>query len=95
MLCRSSQSELESKLVVVVKYKRIDRLQDKSWKFPQPCCRVGVCDTAVVTTVGGLTTGWWSVVLECFSSHPVVYNKNIGVRTGRIWGIASHPPVLL
>jgi len=30
---------------------------------------VGVCYTAVDAAAGGLTTGWWAVVLECFSSH--------------------------
>jgi len=27
-----------------------------------------VCDTAVETTAGGLTTGWWAAVWKCFSS---------------------------
>ena len=34
---------------------------------------VGVCYTAVDAAAGGLTTGWWAVVLECFSSHPLWY----------------------
>jgi len=36
---------------------------------------VGVCYTAVdaaAGAAGGLTTGWWAVVLECFSSHPLI-----------------------
>jgi len=33
---------------------------------------VGVCYTAVDAAAGGLTTGWWAVVLECFSSHPLL-----------------------
>jgi len=32
-----------------------------------------VCDSAVETTAGGLTTGWWAVLWECFSSHPLWY----------------------
>jgi len=42
--------------------------------FPNPVAELGVCDTAVETTAGGLTTGWWAVVWECFSSHPLVCN---------------------
>jgi len=34
---------------------------------------VGVCYTAVDTAAGGLTTGWWALVLECFSSHLLWY----------------------
>jgi len=34
-----------------------------------PVVSVGVCYTAVDAVSGGLTTGWWAVVLECFSSH--------------------------
>jgi len=34
-----------------------------------PVVSVGVCYTAVDAAAGGLTTGWWAVVLECFSSH--------------------------
>jgi len=37
--------------------------------FPNPVMSVGVCYTAVDAAAGGLTTGWWAVVLECFSSH--------------------------
>ena len=37
--------------------------------FPNPVVSVGVCFTAVDAAAGGLTTGWWAVVLECFSSH--------------------------
>jgi len=32
-----------------------------------------VCDTAVETTAGGLTTGWWAAMWECFSSHPLPF----------------------
>jgi len=39
--------------------------------FPNPVVSVGVCYTAVDAAAGGLTTGWWAVVLECFSSHPL------------------------
>jgi len=28
-----------------------------------------MCYTTVDAAAGGLTTGWWAVVLECFSSH--------------------------
>jgi len=34
-----------------------------------PVVSVGVCYTAVDAAAGGLTTGWWAIVLECFSSH--------------------------
>jgi len=34
-----------------------------------PVVSVGVCYTAVDAVAGGFTTGWWAVVLECFSSH--------------------------
>jgi len=37
--------------------------------FPNPVVSVGVCYTAVDAAAGGLTTGWWAFVLECFSSH--------------------------
>jgi len=40
--------------------------------FPNPVVSVGVCYTAVYAAAGGLTTGWWAVVLECFSSHLLV-----------------------
>jgi len=40
--------------------------------FPNPVVSVGVCYTAVDAAAGGLTTGWWAVVLECFSSNPLV-----------------------
>jgi len=36
-----------------------------------PVVSIGVCYTAVDAAAGGLTSGWWAVVLECFSSHPV------------------------
>jgi len=39
--------------------------------FPNPVVSVGVCYTAVDAAAGGLTTGWWAVVLECFSPHPL------------------------
>ena len=39
--------------------------------FPNPVVSVGVCYTAVDAAAGGLTTGWWAVVLECISSHPL------------------------
>ena len=39
--------------------------------FPNPVVSVGVCYTAVDAAAGGLTTGWWAVVLERFSSHPL------------------------
>jgi len=39
--------------------------------FPNPVMSVGVYYTAVDAAAGGLTTGWWAVVLECFSSHPL------------------------
>ena len=32
--------------------------------FPNPVVSVGVCYTAVDAAAGGLTTGWWAVVLE-------------------------------
>jgi len=38
--------------------------------FPNPVMSVGVCYTAVDAAAGGLTTEWWTVVLERFSSHP-------------------------
>jgi len=41
--------------------------------FPNPVVSVGVCYTAVDAVAGGLTTGWWAVVLECFSSHLLWY----------------------
>jgi len=44
--------------------------------FPNPVVSVGVCYSAVdaaAGAAGGLTTGWWAVVLECFSSHPLWY----------------------
>jgi len=31
--------------------------------FPNPVVSVGVCYTAVDAVAGGLTTGWWAVVL--------------------------------
>ena len=34
-----------------------------------------MCDTALETTAGGLTTGWWAVVWECFSSHPLTFTR--------------------
>ena len=37
--------------------------------FSNPVVSVGVCHTAVDAAAGGLTTGWWAVVLECFSLH--------------------------
>jgi len=40
--------------------------------FPNPVVSVGVCYTAVDAAPGGVTTGWWAVVLECFSSHPLM-----------------------
>jgi len=39
--------------------------------FLNPVVSVGVCYTAVDAAAGGLTTEWWAVVLECFSSHPL------------------------
>ena len=42
-----------------------------SGSFFNPVVSVGVCYTAVNAAAGGLTTGWWAVVLECFSSHPL------------------------
>jgi len=45
--------------------------------FPNPGVSVGVCYTAVGAAAGGLTTGWWAVVLECFSSHPLVFNMQV------------------
>ena len=39
-----------------------------------------MCDTAVETTAGGLTTGWWAVVWECFSSHPLAPRPLGGIR---------------
>jgi len=42
--------------------------------IPDPVVSVGVCYTAVDAAAGGLTTGWWAVVLECFSSHPLVFS---------------------
>jgi len=38
---------------------------------PNPVVPVGVCYIAVDAAAGGLTTGLWTVVLECFSSHPL------------------------
>jgi len=38
-----------------------------------------VCDTAVETTAGGLTRGWWAVVWECFASHPLL-GLGLGIR---------------
>jgi len=35
-----------------------------------------MCDTAVETTAGGLATGWWAAVWECFSSHPLAVRLN-------------------
>jgi len=40
--------------------------------FPNPAVSFGVCYSAVDAAAGGLTTGWWDVVLECLSSHPLV-----------------------
>jgi len=40
--------------------------------LPDPVVSVGVCYTAVYAAARGLTTGWWAVVLECFSSHPLL-----------------------
>jgi len=39
--------------------------------FPNSVVSVGVCYTAVDAAAGGSTTGWWAVVLECVSSHPL------------------------
>jgi len=39
--------------------------------FPNPVVTIGVCCTAVDAAAGGLTTGWWTVVLECFHSYPL------------------------
>jgi len=41
-------------------------------RFPNPVVSVAVCYIAVDAAAGGLTTGWWAVVLECFSSHPLM-----------------------
>ena len=53
------------------------------WIFPgsfsNPVVSVGVRDTAVVAAAGGLTTGWWDVVLECFSSHPLRVSKALAL----------------
>ena len=42
-----------------------------------------MCDTAVETTAGGLTTGWWAVVWECFSSQTVYNTKGARAHTHR------------
>ena len=39
--------------------------------FSKPVVSVGVCYTAVDAAAGGSTMGWWAVVLECLSSHPL------------------------
>jgi len=41
-----------------------------------PVLSVAVCYTAVDAAAGGLTTGWWAVLLECFSSHPLWYLRD-------------------
>ena len=50
--------------------------------FPNPVLSVGVCYTAVDAVAGGLTTGWWAVVLECFSSHLLVPRVNYCILRG-------------
>ena len=47
--------------------------------FPNPAVSFGVCYSAVDAAAGGLTTGWWDVVLECFSSHPLRVSKALAL----------------
>jgi len=49
--------------------------------------KLQVSDTAVETTAGGLTTGWWAAMWECFSSHPVWYLCCVGVLLFTSFGI--------
>ena len=45
---------------------------------------VGVCYTAVDAAAGGSTTGWWAVVLECFSSHPLMLVHSQAVKNMKL-----------
>jgi len=51
--------------------------------FPNPVVSVGVCYTAVDAVAGGLTTGWWAVVLKCFSSHLMLYLRFLLLASSR------------
>jgi len=57
-----------------------------------PVVSVGVCYTAVDAAAGGLTTGRWAVVLECYSSDPLFSTGDASLRgfVGRDTVRAAH-----
>ena len=59
--------------------------------FPNPVVSVRVCATlSWDAAAGGLTAGWWAIVLKCFSSHPLWYlfTSFAGPQAGRADAVA-------